>query len=108
MDQPPGELVRGFLGEFESRDIDAGADIPEEGAVGRKTRRTDVQGPAVFAIPAAHTIFHLERFPGVERIPIDFQAAVEIVAMHALRPSIAQLLLQRAASKVEPAFVEKS
>src|SRR5260221_14366011 len=88
-------------------DVNARTDVPEKGAIGGKARRSNIQNPAIFAVTSSQAVFHRERLPCVKGVNIYFKTAIEVFAVNALRPPIAKFLLQRAAAKVEPTFVEK-
>src|ERR1051325_8888017 len=51
-------------------------------------------------------VFHLEWTTLVERADIDLKAAVEVIGMYILRPSISPFLLESTSDKVQPCFIE--
>ena len=53
-------------------------------------------------------VLHDVRLPGIEGLRVNLEAARQIVRMHAFDPAISHFLLQAAAGKLEPGFVEKS
>src|SRR5436190_17575713 len=87
-------------------DVNARADVTEKYASRLKARHPMIQDPAIFTVPSPQAIFHRKLLPRVKGITVDFKTAFEIVAMDALCPSIAELLLQRTAGKVKPAIVK--
>jgi len=55
---------------------------------------------------AAEPILHLERLAPREMIEVVLHAAIEIFGVHALGPTVAHLLGERAAGELEPGVVE--
>src|ERR1041384_2838771 len=51
-------------------------------------------------------VFHLKRVPRVERADVNLKAAVEILRVYILCPSISALLLKSASDKIQPGFIE--
>src|SRR5258708_26176997 len=88
-------------------DVNARTDVPDERAIVGKSRRSNIQNPAIFTITSSQAVFHRERLPCIKGANIYFKTAVKVFAVNALCPPIAKFLLQRAAGKVEPTFVEK-
>src|SRR5690242_8870848 len=51
-------------------------------------------------------ILRLEWTAGVEGVGIDLKAAVEIIRVYILRPSISPLLFKSSSDKIQPRFIE--
>src|SRR5258705_115274 len=87
--------------------VNCATDEPEKLAVGFRARHSMIQDPTIFTVESPQAVFHCKLLPRVKSVSVDFKTAIEIFAVHALRPPITQALFQRTAGKVEPAFVEK-
>src|SRR5207247_1102462 len=94
------------LGMLPFGDIHAGTDVALELTGRRKARHAVIQKPPVFAIVAAQPVFHLKWKSRLERIVIDFLAAVPVVGVNPPGPIITELLLKRSAGKSQPLLVD--
>src|SRR5260370_41580812 len=72
-----------------------------------KMWRSTIQDPAIFTVTSPQAILDRKRLARVEGISVNVETAVEVFPVNALGPAIAKLLLQAAAGKVEPTFVEE-
>ena len=96
-----------FLGAFAVGDVEDGADIAKEFTVLGKTRDALVVDPAILAVVPAQPIFDFEWLPHIERVVTDVEAMLAIVGMHAVYPSVAELLLDLAPGELEPSLIEE-
>src|SRR5262249_5738172 len=86
--------------------VDAGADIADEGAIVGAAGSAGVVDPAILAVMPPQPILHAKRRAGVEMTDVDPQATVEIVGMHAVGPAVAELLRHGAPGEGEPRPIE--
>src|ERR1051326_3775070 len=86
--------------------IQAAADVPFKRPTGGVARHSMVQYPAILAAVVAQPVFHFKRLPGIKRINVNLETAIEIFRMHVLRPAVSLFLLQATSDEVQPALVE--
>src|SRR6266853_6139012 len=93
---------------YQFSDVHARTDVASEIFLSVIARHTAIRNPAIFAVVTSKPVLHDERFPGIKRFDVGFEAALEIVRMHAVGPAISHFLFHRATGKLEPRLVEKS
>jgi hypothetical protein len=88
--------------------VDRTADISQEGPFGAELRRAAILKPAVLTGAVAQAVLYYERFAPVESRNITVEAAAEVVRMHALGPTVVELLLHCSPGELQPTLVEIS
>src|SRR5690606_3566716 len=103
------ELVlaaRGFLQNLFGHpllgDVDAGADVAFERAVGIDVRNAVVEQPAVLAVVATQAKLHRQRRALRKGRVARLDASLAVVRMNRLGPAEAELVVERAPGEVEP------
>ena len=94
------------LGVAAVGDVEAGADVAGELAAAGVHRAAGIDDPAVFAVVATQPVLHLEGRAHREMLEVGAHAAVEVFAVYAACPAVADLFGQAAAGEVEPGLVE--
>jgi len=107
VDEAAGEFVEEIFGKFALGDVDAGADVAAENAVGAEARDAVVDHPAVLVVVAEQAILHDEFAAGIEAGIVGLEATREVVGMNAVSPAIAEFVFHEPASEGEPSFVEE-
>src|SRR5206468_7193037 len=92
---------------YQFSDVHARTDVASEVFLSVVARHTAIRNPAIFAVVTSQPVLHDERFPGIKRFDVGFEAALEIVRMHAVGPAISHFLFHRATGKLEPRLVEE-
>src|SRR6185295_2559619 len=85
----------------------AGADVASEEPAGFKTWRALIIDPAVLAVGATQAILHAEFATLDERGQVGVHAALKVLRVHALRPTVPHLLLHAPARELQPAIVDE-
>src|SRR5207247_3730635 len=93
---------------YQFSDVHARTDVASEVFLSVIARHTAIRNPAIFAVVTSQPVLHHEWFPSFKRFDVGFEAALEIVRMHAVGPAISHFLFHRATGKLEPRLVEKS
>src|SRR3954452_11182149 len=86
--------------------ISTRTDVSQKGTIQREARNSGVINPAICFIIATEPIFHPEIHPRVKVANVSFEAAIQILRMNALQPTIAEFLVNVAASEIQPRAVE--
>src|SRR5664279_4608537 len=88
--------------------VDAGADIAAESAVGLKSGHAKIDNPPIDTVEPAQAVFHLELKAGIKRSGIGAQTTVQIIRVHTGSPTVSCLLRKCPPCEIKPALVEKS
>src|SRR5262249_43403625 len=99
-------LERLFLLE-QIGDIHTSSNVSAKSAVRTEMRNSDIRHVAIFTVVTAEPILHVERLSGVKCSRVGVKTHFVILGVHAVDPTVAEVLLQRSSGKLEPGFIDK-
>src|SRR3954451_4094009 len=106
LNQLAPHIGKSFLGQLAIRYVDARSYVARKRAIRIKPRHTDIEEPSVVSIVPPQTILHLESLVAVEGPLIGIEARLEILRVHHLCPTVANLRLYGATCEIQPGLIE--